>query len=99
LDWAEIRQIPSFIGDLTNLKELSLRSAHGKNQTIELPDSLGAIAGLKVHMGNNYLKLKDQERLRKRFPKLIFDFEDEYDTNDDANEAAPAPKPGAATKR
>ena len=92
LDWAEIRQIPAFIGNLMNLKELSLRSAHGKNHTIELPDSLGAVTGLKVYMGNNYLKLKDQERLRKRFPKLVFDFEDEFDSNPDANEARPEPK-------
>jgi len=93
LEWAEIRQIPSFIGNLTNLKQLWLRSAHGKNHTIELPDSLGAIAGLKVYMGNNYLKLKDQEKLRKRFPKLVFDFEDEFDENSDANEEQPLPKP------
>ena len=56
------------------------------------PDSLAAIAGLKVYMGNNYLKLKEQERLRKRFPKLLFDFEDEFDSNPDANEARPEPK-------
>src|SRR5215471_681828 len=94
LDWAEIRQLPAFIGNLENLKELWLRSAHGKNHPIELPDSLGRITGLKVFMGNNYLKLKDQERLRKRFPKLVFDFEDEFDSNPDANEARPEPKAG-----
>jgi hypothetical protein len=53
-----------------------------------------ALEGLKVFMGNNYLKLKDQERLRKRFPKVVFDFENEYDDNsEDANEEPPE-RPG-----
>src|SRR5437867_2575867 len=67
LDYGNIHQVPFFIGNLTNLRELSLVAAHGKNRPIELPQSLAALAGLKVFIGNNYLKLKDQEKLRKRF--------------------------------
>ena len=87
LEFDEIRVVPSFIGRLTHLRELLLV---GNHHHIEFPDSLDALEGLKVSMGNNYLKLKDQERLRKRFPKLIFDFENEYD-DDSANEEAPEP--------
>lgn len=87
LDFDDIRVIPSFIGNLTNLKELSLIGEHHR---LNLPDSLAALEGLKVFMGNNYLTLKDQDRLRKRFPKLVFSFENEYD-DDSANEEAPRP--------
>jgi hypothetical protein len=30
-------------------------------------------------MGNNHLKIKDQEKLRRLFPKATFSFENEYD--------------------
>ena len=30
-------------------------------------------------MGNNYLKIEDQEKLRRLFPKATFSFENEYD--------------------
>jgi Leucine-rich repeat (LRR) protein len=97
-----VREIPSSVGNLTSLRELSLISSHGQNHPIELPESLTALEGLKVLMGNNYLKLKDQEKLRNRFPKLVFDFSnDPWDGNGagDANEGPPEPKPGAATRR
>ncbi|HEV8485741.1 MAG TPA: hypothetical protein VGV87_19515 [Blastocatellia bacterium] len=87
LDFDDIREIPSFIGSLTNLKELSLIGEHHR---LDLPDSVAALEGLKVFMGNNYLKLKDQDGLRKRFPKLVLSFENEYD-DDSANEEGPQP--------
>ena len=87
LDFDDIRVIPSFIGNLTNLRELSLI---GEGHRLDLPASMAALEGLKVFLGNNYLTLKDQDRLRKRFPKLVLSFENEYDDGA-ANEEAPQP--------
>jgi hypothetical protein len=39
-------------------------------------------------MGNNYLKIKDQQKLRRLFPKATFSFENEYDDSA-ANEETP----------
>lgn len=83
LDFNEIHEIPSFVGNLENLKELSLRSNGGVN----LPESLKNLNGLKVIMGNNALTLKKQEKLRRIYPNIIFDFENDYDdaiANEDA---------------
>ena len=87
LDYNDIRQLPSFVGDLPNLRELSVNANGG----IALPQSLAKIKGLKVFMGNNRLKLRDQRALRARFPGAVFSFENEYD-DDAANEEAPKPK-------
>ncbi len=92
LDFNEIRELPSFVGDLKNLEELSLRSNGG----IKLPQSLAKIKGLRVSMGNNALKLRDQERLRSRFPNAVFSFENEFD--DAAANEEPA-KPKAKSRR
>lgn len=98
LDYDSIHQVPSFIGNLTNLKELSLNSnARGPEYPIILPQSLAALKGLKLFMGGNYLKLKAQERLRKRFPNIVFSFENEYD--DSAANEEPPSKPAANTKQ
>ncbi len=35
--------------------------------------------GLKIKMGNNYLKIKDQQKLRSEYPNIEFNFEDTYD--------------------
>lgn len=75
LDYNEIREIPAFVGELKNLEELSLSSNGG----VKLPQSLSNIKGLRVSMGNNALKLRDQEQLRRRFPNLVFSFENEFD--------------------
>lgn len=87
LDYNEIRQLPSFVGDLPNLRELSLNANGG----VALPASLAKIKGLKVYMGNNRLKLRDQRALRARFPNATFSFENEYD-DEAANEEAPKPR-------
>ena len=84
LDYNDLHEIPSFIGELKNLRELSIRLNH----VIKLPPSLSKLSGLKVSMGNNHLKLKDQEELRRQFPGATFDFEDEYD-DDAATEKSP----------
>ena len=58
-----------------NLQELSVCGNGG----IELPKSLSNLNGLKIFMENNHLKIKDQEKLRRLFPKATFSFENEYD--------------------
>ena len=84
LDYNNLHDIPSFIGELKNLRELSISSNGG----VKLPQSLSKLSGLKISMGNNYLKLKDQVELRRQFPSATFDFENEYD-DDAANEESP----------
>jgi hypothetical protein len=49
-------------------------------------------------MGNNALKLKDQQKLRSRFPNLSFSFDNEFD-DEAANETFTAPKSKARIKR
>jgi Leucine-rich repeat (LRR) protein len=88
LDYNDLREIPSFVGNLSNLEELSLNSNGG----VRLPQSLAGVKGLRVLMGNNALKLKDQKLLRSRFPNIVFSFENEFE-DDAANEEAPRPKP------
>lgn len=87
LDYNEIRELPAFVGDLTSLEELSLNSNGG----VRLPASLARVKGLKVHMGNNRLTLREQRALRARFPAATFFFENEYD-DDAANQEAPKPR-------
>jgi Leucine-rich repeat (LRR) protein len=84
LEYNNLHDLPSFIGDLKNLRELSIRSNH----VIKLPQSLSKLSGLRISMGNNYLKLKDQVELRRQFPGATFDFENEYDDGA-ANEESP----------
>ena len=92
LNYDRIQEIPSFIGNLTSLREISLISnADGAESHIKLPQSLGNLKGLKVFMGNNYLTLKDQEAIRKRFPKVVFSFENDFDDGA-INEEPPEPK-------
>lgn len=88
LDYNQIRVLPSFVGALPNLEELSINANGG----VVLPQSLAKIRGLKIYMGNNRLKLRDQRALRARFPNAVFSFENEYD-DDAANEEAPKPRP------
>lgn len=94
LDYNNIREVPSSIGNLKNLRELSLRSNGG----VRLPQSLAALRGLRVYMGNNSLKLKDQQKLRSRFPRIVFLFDNEFD-DEAANEQPAAPKPKARGTR
>ena len=84
LDYNNLHDIPSFIGELKNLRELSIRA----NVGIKLPQSLSKLSGLRISIGDNHLKLKDQVELRRQFPGATFDFENEYD-DDAANEESP----------
>jgi Leucine-rich repeat (LRR) protein len=93
LDYNDLRELPSVIGNLKNLEELALRSNGG----VRLPRSLSNLKGLKIFMGNNALKLREQENLRRRFPRIVFFFDNEFDDSV-ANEEAARPKPRARRK-
>jgi len=93
LDYNDLRELPPFVGDLKNLEELSLNSNGG----VKLPQTLSGIKGLKVSMGNNALKLRDQQTLRRRFPNLVFSFDNEFD--DSAANEEPKPKARQQRKR
>lgn len=79
-----LTDLPKEIGSLKKLTELSLYSNGG----VKLPKSLSKLKGLKVFMGNNCLKQKDQNQLCRLFPDIIFSFENEFD-DDSANEEKP----------
>lgn len=76
LEYNDLRTLPAFLGNLSNLQEISLDS---NGRAVVLPASLANIKGLKISMGNNSLKLRDQKSLRARFPKIAFSFENEFD--------------------
>lgn len=76
LEYNDLRTLPAFVGNLPNLKELSLDS---NGRAVVLPASLAKLKGLKISMGNNSLKIRDQKNLRARFPKIVFAFENEFD--------------------
>ena len=84
LDHNDIDELPAFVGNLKNLQELSVCDNGG----IKLPTSLSNLDGLKIFMGNNNLKIKDQKKLRRLFPKATFSFENEFDDSA-ANEETP----------
>jgi Leucine-rich repeat (LRR) protein len=98
-----LKEIPSFVMDLPNLKEFgfawnidfrelpaSISTLHelttlrlDGNDLRDLPDSLNALPHLtQITLGNNCKITQDPVRtknLQRRFPKVKFDFTDEYD--------------------
>ncbi|MHC1704995.1 MAG: leucine-rich repeat domain-containing protein [Tenuifilaceae bacterium] len=74
LEYSDIKEIPPYISKLVNLEEINVRA----NGRVILPNSLGEFKALKMIMGDCELTLKDQAELRKRFPNIVFDFENEY---------------------
>ena len=72
-------KIPGFVFSLSSLEELYFDF----NDLKTLPDSISQLKKLKkITLGDNYkitLCKKEKERLKRRFPKIIFDFENEYD--------------------
>src|SRR6266480_3327051 len=79
--------LPESIGNLSNLKNLRELSVCA-NRGIKLPKSLSNLNGLKIFMGNDSLKIKDQKKLCRLFPKATFSFENEFDDSA-ANEKTP----------
>jgi Leucine-rich repeat (LRR) protein len=96
-------EIPSFVGDLPNLREfrfqwnMTLRAvpafiAHLRDLTIlrlnandldDLPDVLSTLPHLaRITLGNNCKITQNDARMKdlaRRFPRVTFDFTDEYD--------------------
>ena len=74
-----LTEIPAFVGSLTKLRELHLNFSDLK----DLPDFLARLPALRVVTLGNDCEItqsaRTKARLRKRFPLVKFDFEDEYD--------------------
>ncbi len=75
----ELKEIPKFLTELRELTTLKLDS----DGLTDLPDFLSTLPKLsRITLGNNRAITKNQSKmkqLRKRFPRISFDFEDEYD--------------------
>jgi Leucine-rich repeat (LRR) protein len=75
----KVKPLPAFMSRLKELETLRLE-ADGLE---DLPDFLNSLPKLKsVALGNNCAITQSKEKrddLKKRFPKIVFDFEDEYD--------------------
>lgn len=83
--WNELKDIPAFIPDLHELAVLGLEG----NDLADLPDSLNKMRKLReISVGNNCKITQSpakRKELQRRFPRITFNFDDEYDC---ANESA-----------
>ena len=79
LSWNKLTTIPPFVSNLNALMTLDLQG----NDLADLPDVLNALPKLtRIAIGNNCRITQNaakMKNLRKRFPRIKFDFEDEYD--------------------
>ena len=74
-----LKEVPSFLTRLRELNSLDLQA----NNLHDLPDFLNALPKLtNVTMGDNYAITRNEAKkkeLQRRFPKIHFNFDDEYD--------------------
>ncbi len=74
-----LKEIPKFITELHELTTLKLDS----DGLSDLPDFLNTLPKLsRITLGNNCVITQSpskKKQLRKRFPRIAFDFQDEYD--------------------
>jgi Leucine-rich repeat (LRR) protein len=79
LSWNKLKTIQPFVANLKELMTLNLQG----NDLTDLPDFLNALPKLtRIAIGNNCRITQNAAKmtnLRKRFPRIKFDFEDEYD--------------------
>lgn len=75
----KVKPLPAFMSRLKELETMRLE-ADGLD---DLPDFLNSLPKLKsIALGNNCAITQNKEKmedLKRRFPKIAFDFEDEYD--------------------
>lgn len=95
LDFNALRAVPAFVGNLENLEELVLDA---NERIADLPQSMAKFKALRVSMGGNALKLPEQKSLRRRFPRIVFSFESEFD-DARANETVSKPKAKSRPRR
>jgi hypothetical protein len=78
-EFNELKEIPAFLSNLRGLTTLRLSG----NRLSDLPDFLRTLPRLtRVTLGNNCKITQDAVRmknLKRRFPRVTFDFADEYD--------------------
>jgi Leucine-rich repeat (LRR) protein len=78
-EFNELTEIPAFLSTLRALATLRLAG----NDLTDLPDSLASLPKLsRITLGNNCKITQNNTKiinLKKRFPRVAFDFEDEYD--------------------
>jgi len=75
LSYNNIHELPEFMGNLKGLRRLSVMGNGG----VRFPESMSRIRGLRVAAGNNFFDLKNQDLLRRRYPDITFDFENQFD--------------------
>jgi hypothetical protein len=78
-EYNELKEVPAFLSKLPVLTTLRLTG----NDLNDFPDSLSALPGLiRVTLGNNCRITQTPRKmkaLQQRFPKVKFNFDDEYD--------------------
>lgn len=78
-EYNELKTIPRWMGSMQSLKRLDL----GANDLTDLPDFLAQLKNLQsIKLGMNCAITQDSAKvasLKKRFPKVKFDLEEEYD--------------------
>jgi Leucine-rich repeat (LRR) protein len=88
----EVKEIPTFV---TNLRQLTTLRLNADDLT-DLPDFLNKLPNLrKISLGNNCDITQNPARkadLQRRFPKVKFDFDDEYDCPETLPANASPPK-------
>lgn len=78
------KQVPVFVKDLPQLKELDLNF----NDLNDLPEFLNTFPDLTLTLGDNCSITGNKARkkdLQRRFPKIKFKFDDEYDCPEQSN--------------
>jgi len=79
LGWNELKEVPTFLSNLRDLRTLDLEGNH----LDDIPDILNQLPKLsRIKLGNNCKITQSavkMESLKRRFPKVTFDFTDEYD--------------------